>query len=139
MAAISCKTPIKGKINRYIKRVIKRLKPKLIVIYGSVATKSYGVGSDIDMLVISDNFPKNFLERMKILYELNIENAPIDVIGYTAHEFKKMITKLHPTALSALMEGIPIYNEGFYEEAKTTLSQTKLKIVKTESGWEIIK
>lgn len=139
MYTIGYETPYKGKVDRYVKRVIKRLKPKLIVIYGSIATKSYGVGSDIDVLVISDKFPKNFLERLKILYELNIENAPIDVIGYTTQEFKRMIQKLHPTALSALLEGIPVYNEGFYEKAKTTLSQMKLKIVKTETGWEIIK
>lgn len=122
--------PYRRKIKRYVNRVIKCLQPKLIMLYGSVATKTYGVGSDIDILVISNQLPKNFLERMKILYELNIENAPIDIVGYTSQEFERMILKLHPTALSALTEGIPIYDEGYYREAKRILSQMKLKVGK---------
>ncbi|MEM3506372.1 MAG: nucleotidyltransferase domain-containing protein [Candidatus Bathyarchaeia archaeon] len=77
------------KIESYAKEVIKELNPKLIILFGSFASGEINEGSDIDILVVAD-FKEDFLERIKILMNLNRFSIPIEPIGYTEEEFEEM-------------------------------------------------
>ncbi len=125
--------------SRYLRNVVKRLQPEAVVLYGSHATDSYGAGSDIDILVVSDRLPMNFLERLRILAELNRTTAPIEAVGYTRREFSGMLRKRHPTALDVLEEGKILYSRGFMRQMRRRFLKMKqeLGLVKVQSGWDL--
>jgi len=80
--------------------------------------------------------PKNFQKRLKILFLLNDTFAPIEPVGYTSEEFKKMISKGHPTALDAIHDGIILYKEEKYEkEIRSLFKEVIGKVRREEFGW----
>ncbi|WP_324736175.1 nucleotidyltransferase domain-containing protein [Thermococcus sp. SY098] len=128
--------PYKKEIDKYTQTIKEKLNPKLIVLHGSIAKGTFGVGSDVDILVISDELPKNFNERLKLLYLLDETSAPMDIKGYTTKEFQKMILKGHPLALDALEEGIVLFaDENYLREIKKLFTQAKKKFKRIEKGW----
>lgn len=128
-------------IARYVQRVVKHLQPEGVVLYGSRATGSYGEGSDIDIVVVADNLPADFLERLSILAELNRSTAPIEAMGYTRREFCRMLRKRHPTALYALEEGKVLFDRGFIREMRLRFGKMKrdLGLVAVEGGWDVVR
>ncbi len=104
--------PFRAEVKRFVQRVITFLKPNTIILYGSMARGDYGVGSDIDILVIAENLPDNFDRRLRMMAELNDTTAPIECLAYTPEEFEEMLERMHPTALYALDDGIIIYDNG---------------------------
>ncbi len=76
-------------IKNYIKEISEKLDPELIILFGSFAKNDINEGSDIDILVVA-NFKEDFLERIKLLMDLNKFNIPIEPIGYTKEEFEEM-------------------------------------------------
>lgn len=86
----------KRKINRIIERYKEELlkfgiKPEKIVLFGSYATGNPRPDSDIDLIVISNNFKKiNLRERLEILgLAAGKVFEPIEALGYTPKEVKK--------------------------------------------------
>lgn len=98
------------KIEEYKENIVKKLKPKRIILFGSFARGDYNEGSDIDLIVIK-NWDEAFLDRIKVLLELNDQKLPVGPIGYTEDEFKKMIKDENPFILKVLEEGVVIYEE----------------------------
>lgn len=72
--------PYEKEIKEYGKNIKEKLDPKLIILHGSIAKGTFGLGSDVDLLVVSDTLPKNFNKRLKLLYELDNTRAPLDII-----------------------------------------------------------
>ncbi|MEM3891678.1 MAG: nucleotidyltransferase domain-containing protein [Nitrososphaerales archaeon] len=138
MLKVSVPIPYRQAVERYVKKLIRRIKPRAIILYGSVARGRQGVGSDIDILVISEHLPSNFLERLKTLFELNNSTAPIEAVAYTPQEFQHMTVKTHLTALSAFEEGMILYDDGFFQQQKERYNQIKndINLVRVEGGWE---
>lgn len=130
--------PYEKEIETYHRQAVEKLKPRSIILFGSIATGEYGAGSDVDIMVISEDLPQNFLERLRVLSELNPTTAPIEALGYTPVEFLRMLERRHPTALYAVADGKPLYDDGFFDEAKRTFEQVKAKfdLVRTDRGWD---
>jgi len=130
--------PYAEAIRIYCEKVVEKLRPRAIILYGSMATGNYGVGSDVDIIVISEKLPKNFLERLDILFKINFTTTPIETLGYMPKEFLEMIARRHPTALYAVADGKPLYDDGFFIEAKRMFEtiREKFELVKIEHGWE---
>ncbi len=128
--------PYKKEIDKYMQILKEKLNPKLIILHGSIARGTFGVGSDVDILVISDELPKNFNKRLKLLYLLDETSAPIDIKGYTTKEFQRMILKGHPLALDALEEGIVLFaDEDYLRDIKKLFVHAKKKFKRIEKGW----
>ncbi|MGQ9719680.1 MAG: nucleotidyltransferase domain-containing protein [Nitrososphaerales archaeon] len=138
MAEVSLRVPYRRGIERYTNRVLRSLKPRSVILYGSMANGTYGVGSDIDLLILSDSLPSNFLERLKLLNEINDATTPIEALAYTTKEFEKMLKKRHPTALDALDEGVVLYDDGYFKQIKKVFRKFKkeLGLVKVGDYWE---
>ncbi|MCP8316880.1 MAG: nucleotidyltransferase domain-containing protein [archaeon] len=138
MVKVSLRLPYRREIERYAKRILRKLKPRSIILYGSMAKGTYGVGSDIDLLIISDKLPHNFLNRLKLLNEINPTTAPIEALGYTTKEFEEMLRKKNPTAFDAIEEGIILYDDGYLIKIKNLFEKIKeeLGLVKVEDYWE---
>jgi uncharacterized protein len=78
------------RLDRYKERVIERLKPDAIILFGSFARQDIHQGSDVDLVVIAD-FRESFLDRIKLLLDLNDDpKLPLEPVGYTPEEFKRM-------------------------------------------------
>ena len=124
-------------LEAYLKALFERLSPRFVVLYGSVARGDFGVGSDVDILIVAEGLPEKFEDRLKTLFDINPTTAPIEPIGYTPKEFEELLKRRHATALYAMDEGIPIYDDGLYLKMKELFERLKgdLKIVKGKVGW----
>ena len=129
--------PYREEVMKYVKQVIRELKPVCIVLYGSAAKGTFGVGSDIDILVVAEGLPRSFLERLRLLYELSDGNAPIEPVAYTPEEFSAMLEKRHPTALHALEDGIPLYGREYFIKMRKRLLEIKREtgLILVEGCW----
>lgn len=65
------------------------IRPRKVILYGSYASDSNREGSDIDIVVISDDFKnKTYWERIDILADVIYEIfAPIEAIALTQDEW----------------------------------------------------
>lgn len=72
---------IKEELDEYCKNVIDRFNPACIILYGSRAKGTFTNTSDIDIIVISNNFEQDFLSRIKYLIDANTSMLPIEPLG----------------------------------------------------------
>ncbi len=116
---------------------MEALKPRTILLYGSLARGDFHQGSDADILVVSDNIPHSPLDRWKLLDTLTPASLPAEVLAYTSKEFEAMIEERHPTALSVLEEGRVLNDNGFYKEAQRKYQRVRKRtgLKRTERGW----
>ena len=85
------KSQIANIIEQY-KRELKKLNinPEKIILFGSYAEDTQREGSDIDLIVISDDFqPLNVRERLELLgLAAGKIMEPIEALGYTDEELE---------------------------------------------------
>ena len=141
MPIISSKNPkldegvIKA-VKHHVEQVIKpKLKPHLVILYGSFAKGEQHPGSDVDLLIVAENIPKTYWDRWSLAYDI-VENHPLDPHIYTPEEFKDMVKQGRMTALDALTEGIVIHAEPTYrQEVDDILKETLKQRVKYKNMW----
>ena len=95
-------------IEKYREEVVKRLNPAKVILFGSFARGYINEGSDVDLIVIAD-WKENFLDRIKLLLDINSFNLPLEPVGYTSKEFENAIEDKSPFILNLLEEGKIIY------------------------------
>jgi predicted nucleotidyltransferase len=100
------------KIKKYTEAVVQALDPQAVILFGSFARGDINEGSDVDICVVAD-FREGFLDRIKILLELN-EGLPLEPIGYTPEEFKRMEEQRNPFILEIKREGKVLYGSISY-------------------------
>lgn len=87
-------------------------------------------------MVIADFPPGRFLDRCGLLAALNDTPAPIQALGYTPAEFRRMLDERSVTALDAVAQGIPLYGEEFFAGLREWLrEQQAAGLVRERSGW----
>lgn len=77
-------------VNRFRQKIEARgIRPLKLILYGSYASGTNREGSDIDIVVISDDFAgKNYWERIDILADVIYEIfAPIEAVALTQDEW----------------------------------------------------
>ncbi|NIQ05900.1 MAG: nucleotidyltransferase domain-containing protein [Candidatus Korarchaeota archaeon] len=130
--------PYAEEIRTFVEEAIKVLSPKLIILFGSMARKEAGLGSDADLLVISTRLPQGFNERLDKLATLNKTFAPLQIMGYTPEEFENLLEKGRAIALTSLTEGKPLFLEKrYYQRVRNLLHKTiqRWGIKKGEKAW----
>lgn len=99
------------RIEEYKKKVIEKLDPMALILFGSFAKEDINEGSDVDFTVIAD-FKEGFLDRIKTLMELNDDSGlPLEPVGYTPAEFRKMKEEGNPFILEVLRSGKVLYGK----------------------------
>lgn len=87
--------------------MIRELNSASILLFGVFDRSDKHEGSDADMMVIA-NFKEGFLGGIKTLLDLNV-GLPLEPIGYTPGEFKKMKKYINPFILDITGEGKMLY------------------------------
>jgi predicted nucleotidyltransferase len=129
---------IKEALKEYCRKVEMRFKPVCIILYGSRAKGTFSGTSDFDIIVISNNFDRDFLARIKDLIDANTSSLPIEPLGYTEAEFETMLGSYRITALDAVREGIPLSGEEYFINLKKKLNQLeRLGLYKDKTSWHI--
>jgi len=91
-----------------VREVVEKLRPSLIVLFGSFASDEINEGSDVDILVVAD-FKEGFLDRIRTLMDLNRFRIPIEPVGYTPEEFEDMKRKGNLFVTEVLEKGKILY------------------------------
>jgi predicted nucleotidyltransferase len=101
---------IAKQIEQYCQEIVSKLNPQAIILFGSFATDDINEGSDIDIMVIAD-FQAGFLDRIKLLLDLNHFGLPIEPIGYTSEELQRMKQAGNPFIAQVLDTGKTLYQK----------------------------
>ncbi|MDW7726495.1 MAG: nucleotidyltransferase domain-containing protein [Candidatus Methanoperedens sp.] len=129
---------IKEELDEYCKNVIDRFNPACIILYGSRAKGTFTNTSDIDIIVISNNFEQDFLSRITYLIDANTSMLPVEPLGYTEAEFETMLLSCKITAPDAVQEGLPLYGEDYFNNLKHKFEELEsFGLYKGEKSWHI--
>ena len=82
------------------------------IVFGSVARRAFSIGSDTDLLVISDDLPVAIRGRIDLLGDLRDGLGEIDPVGWTDAEWRRRIAGGDPFAALVAREGIEVTTAG---------------------------
>ena len=94
---------ITERVIEYCRRVDREFRLKRVVLFGSRSRGDFYPHSDIDLLLVSDEFPDDWFKRQAKLYFLKLKQ--IEPIGYTTAEIHKMIEKGNKFIANVFREG----------------------------------
>ncbi len=78
----------------YVRRLARNITVRQAILTGSRATGSYLEDSDVDLIVVSDDFSKMQLpERLRYLQRQWKSKIPLEAFGYTVNEFATLRRK----------------------------------------------
>ncbi len=103
----------------YVEKLKNEIGPLTGILYGSYARGDFNIGSDIDILIISDNLPSDMLKRMELLYQYI--TGGIEPKGYTKTEFLRMLNSNNPLAIDAIKNGEMLSDDGFWKQLLKSL------------------
>jgi predicted nucleotidyltransferase len=78
------------------------------IVFGSVARGAFAIGSDTDLLVISDGLPAGVRARIDLLGDLRDGLGEIDPVGWTEQEWRRRLEAGDPFAELVAREGIAV-------------------------------
>ena len=102
-----------NQIEEYCQEVVGKINPQIVILFGSFASGDINEASDIDIMVIAD-FQQSFLDRIKLLLDLNHFELPIEPIGYTAEELERMKQAGNPFIGEVMAKGKVLYQKEPY-------------------------
>ena len=93
----------------YAERLRGRLGKLTAIVYGSVSRGDFNLGSDVDILIISEGLPHHPLKRMEVLYSCH--EPPLEPKGYTPAEFRHLQAKRNSALTEVLKDGIVVVDD----------------------------
>ena len=91
---------------RYLRRLRRRYRPELVLVFGSRAKGEALKESDLDLLVVSEVFRGvPFLKRSSLLLDDLDFPFPVDLLCYTPEEFSRK-RREHGIVESAMSQGL---------------------------------
>jgi hypothetical protein len=95
-------------IKKFIRRINKDFQINKIIFFGSRTTNKYNKDSDIDLIIVSDDFEGlDFFERVSKMYNYWELDYPVDFLCYTSNEFTNLKKRISIIKY-AIKEGIII-------------------------------
>lgn len=94
------------RVRRYLNRLpLPRARG---IVYGSVGRRACGIGSDTDLLVLSEDLPRTVRGRIDTLGDHRDGLGEIDAIGWTESEWSRRLANNDPFASLIKREGIVV-------------------------------
>ena len=95
-------------IENFVERLSKDFSVHRIIFFGSRVNGRARRDSDIDIIVVSDNFEgMNFFKRVTKMYDYWDELVPVDFLCYTITEFERLKKRIS-IVKEALENGIVV-------------------------------
>ena len=92
----------------YVSRLARNITVKQAILTGSWARGSHLEDSDVDLIVVSDDFERMALpERLVYLQKSWTSGLPLEAFGYTTSEFRKL-RRNSSYVKDAVQHGIPL-------------------------------
>lgn len=114
-------------VKLFKERLSEVLRVEAIIVHGSISRSGPTSTSDIDVIVVSDNFrDMSFHKRMELLESVRI--GKVQALGYTFSEIESMIMKANPLILGALIEGIHITSSERILELKERVKKMYIRV-----------
>jgi hypothetical protein len=127
------------KVEEFLRQV-ERLKPKLIVLFGSYARGVFTEESDIDVCVVAEGLPQNVFERRSLSGLYKVSN--LRAVGYFPEEFLEELEKPNFFLYDVLEDGLIVYHdESFLKSVveRRDMMKRKMGLVKEHEGWRMMK
>src|SRR5713101_9701054 len=81
-------------VKNYVRILDRKINVRKAILTGSRATGSYLEDSDVDLIIVSDDFSKMQLpERLRYLQKQWTSKIPLEAFGYTVNEFATLRRK----------------------------------------------
>ncbi len=109
MEPVSSEPAVMDRVMEYCRRVDREFKLKRVILFGSRSRGDFYPHSDIDLLLISDEFPDDWFARQARLCFLKLRQ--IEPIGYTTDEIQRMKDQGNTFIENILREGTEIKSE----------------------------
>jgi predicted nucleotidyltransferase len=107
---------IKARLNDFIEALQRRLRVTSIVLIGSRARGDALETSDVDLLIVSDDFEgMPYLERLHEATQDWMPSPSLEVFAHTEAEVRKRSKTLTLHILEALDRGVILFDTGFFE------------------------
>jgi len=95
--------PVMERVIEYCRRVDREFRLKRVLLFGSRSRGDFYPHSDIDLLLISDEFSDDWFARQTRLYFL--KSFQIEPLGYTTDEIQRMLDDGNTFIEHVLREG----------------------------------
>ncbi len=97
-------------VSEYVERLNRRIKVRKAILTGSWANGSYLEDSDVDLVVVSDDFVDMPLPRRLVYLQKYWKGRlPLEAFGYTTAEFQDLARK-SSYVKDAIRQGIILFN-----------------------------
>ncbi|MET1160466.1 MAG: nucleotidyltransferase domain-containing protein [Thermoprotei archaeon] len=112
----------------------KKFNAKLIVLFGSRARGDYTDESDIDILVVADDLPKDPREAFDVLRDPRF--PLVNPIGMNTEVFLKKLHEGNTFVLEILEDGkILYYDKSFLEQVRVSYKEIRKKYLRRGKTW----
>ncbi len=95
-----------------------RLKTKVplrkVILFGSYAKDNYSHGSDIDIVIVADDLPKDYSQRYALFKE-TVAGLDLQPFSYTSQEWRSLLKTGSGFAREVQKHGIAIYSKNTFE------------------------
>jgi predicted nucleotidyltransferase len=100
--------PIAERLGDLVER-LQPLRPSRILLFGSAARGETDQLSDIDVIVVADQIPPRFLDRLAEAYDLIDPHYALDIFVYAPDEYERMRGAENPLIEAAEASGRVLY------------------------------
>jgi len=124
-------------LRRKLCRVYSVFKPRLIILYGSYARGDYTEDSDIDVLVVADELPRDPRDAYEKLVKLIMNDDPrITPIGMNTEVFVRKLERGEPFILEVIEDGkILCHDNEFLDKVMKTYREKRKNYERIGSLW----
>jgi predicted nucleotidyltransferase len=113
---------------------IKAYGVKLVVLYGSMARGDYTVESDIDILIVADNFSRDPRDGYEIV--MKYVNPRVHPVCLNTDSFRKLLENESTFILEILEDGKILYSDKvFLEETLNKYREIRKKWTRRGKTW----
>lgn len=100
----------KNKITKIKEKIIKKIKPQKIILFGSYAWGKPTANSDVDLFIIKESNKRRIDRAREVRKIIFGSGVPVDILVYTPKEVEKRIDLEDPFIESILERGKLLYS-----------------------------
>ena len=94
---------------RVIEMAKQKIEPDLMIVFGSVASRTANDDSDLDLILVKESDENRLIRSARARMVLEDSDIPIDIFVYTPEEFEKALSNKHSLVHEAMATGVIVH------------------------------